>query len=42
VDAWLGRFRVFWKQRLDALGTEIARGQRRTPDQVGESAGNGP
>ena len=30
VDAWLGRFRVFWDQRLDALGTEIARG-RRTP-----------
>lgn len=30
VDAWLGRFRVFWEQRLDALGTEIARGKRRT------------
>jgi DNA-binding transcriptional ArsR family regulator len=28
VDAWVERFRVFWDQRLDALGTEIARGKR--------------
>jgi DNA-binding transcriptional ArsR family regulator len=28
VDAWLGRFRVFWEQRLDALDTEIRRGRR--------------
>jgi hypothetical protein len=28
VDAWLDRFRRFWDQRLDALGTELARGQR--------------
>ena len=28
VDAWVERFRVFWDQRLDALGTEIARGRR--------------
>lgn len=28
VDDWLGRFRSFWEQRLDALGTEIARGRR--------------
>lgn len=28
VDAWLEHFRVFWQQRLDALGTEIARGKR--------------
>jgi DNA-binding transcriptional ArsR family regulator len=28
VDAWLQRFRGFWEQRLDALGTEIARGKR--------------
>jgi DNA-binding transcriptional ArsR family regulator len=28
VDAWLDRFRRFWDQRLDALGTEIARGKR--------------
>lgn len=29
VDAWLDRFRGFWEQRLDALGTEIARGKRK-------------
>jgi len=28
VDAWLERFRGFWNQRLDALGTELARGRR--------------
>jgi DNA-binding transcriptional ArsR family regulator len=28
VDAWLERFRGFWSQRLDALGTELARGRR--------------
>ncbi|MFJ3670610.1 ArsR/SmtB family transcription factor [Streptomyces sp. NPDC090106] len=28
VDAWLERFRGFWDQRLDALGTELARGRR--------------
>jgi DNA-binding transcriptional ArsR family regulator len=28
VDAWLDRFRGFWDQRLDALGTELARGRR--------------
>ncbi|PVZ08297.1 DNA-binding transcriptional ArsR family regulator [Actinomycetospora cinnamomea] len=28
VDVWVGRFRRFWEQRLDALGTEIARGKR--------------
>jgi DNA-binding transcriptional ArsR family regulator len=33
VDAWLERFRSLWEQRLDALGTELARGRRaaRTP-----------
>jgi DNA-binding transcriptional ArsR family regulator len=32
VDEWLGRYRVLWEQRLDALHTEIARGkhQRRS------------
>jgi DNA-binding transcriptional ArsR family regulator len=29
VDAWLDRYRRVWDQRLDALGTEIARGRRR-------------
>jgi DNA-binding transcriptional ArsR family regulator len=28
VDAWLDRYRRVWDQRLDALGTEIARGRR--------------
>jgi DNA-binding transcriptional ArsR family regulator len=30
VDAWLARYRRFWPQRLDALGTEIARGRKRS------------
>jgi DNA-binding transcriptional ArsR family regulator len=29
VDAWVEQFRVFWDQKLDALGTEIARGRKR-------------
>lgn len=28
ADAWLGAFRSFWQPRLDALGTELARGRR--------------
>jgi len=28
IDMWLERFRRFWEQRLDALGTELARGRR--------------
>jgi DNA-binding transcriptional ArsR family regulator len=28
VDRWLAPFRAFWAPRLDALGTEIARGRR--------------
>jgi DNA-binding transcriptional ArsR family regulator len=28
VDVWLGRFRGFWSQHLDALATELARGRR--------------
>jgi DNA-binding transcriptional ArsR family regulator len=28
VDQWLEPYRRFWNQRLDALGTEIARGKR--------------
>ncbi|HEX5091019.1 MAG TPA: metalloregulator ArsR/SmtB family transcription factor [Nocardioides sp.] len=27
VDAWLGGFRHFWDQRLDALETELRRGR---------------
>lgn len=29
VDAWLEPYRRFWNSRLDALGTELARGKRR-------------
>ena len=28
IDAWLTGFRRFWDQRLDALATELARGDR--------------
>ena len=28
VDAWLDPFRIFWTNRLMALGTEIARGKK--------------
>jgi len=28
VDDWLGRYRVLWEQRLDALHAEVARGKR--------------
>jgi DNA-binding transcriptional ArsR family regulator len=28
VDRWLAPFKRFWEQRLDALGTELARGKR--------------
>lgn len=28
VDDWLGRYRMLWGQRLDALHTEVARGKR--------------
>lgn len=40
VDQWLGRFRVFWESKLDALETEIARGkrERRRAAQDGVSA----
>ena len=28
VDEWLGGFRSFWEQRMDALETELVRGRR--------------
>jgi hypothetical protein len=28
VDRWLDQFRQYWSFRLDALGTELARGKR--------------
>ena len=36
VDAWLDRFRRLWNQRLDALGTELARGRRAARSPTGE------
>jgi DNA-binding transcriptional ArsR family regulator len=35
IDAWLDRYRQFWTQRLDALGTELARGKRQRRQQEG-------
>ena len=28
LDDWLGRYRVIWERRLDALHAEVARGKR--------------
>jgi DNA-binding transcriptional ArsR family regulator len=39
VDIWLERFRRFWNQRLDALGTELARGKRERHEQREGTAG---
>lgn len=36
VDMWLERYRRFWTQRLDALGTELARGKRERGTTEGE------
>lgn len=32
LDSWIGRYRLLWEQRLDALHTEIARGKRERRD----------
>ncbi|SCL71395.1 DNA-binding transcriptional regulator, ArsR family [Micromonospora citrea] len=32
LDRWLDRYRRFWNQRLDALGTELARGRARAAE----------
>lgn len=40
VDMWLERYRRFWDQRLDAIGTELARGRRdRRGDRGGDRGG---
>jgi DNA-binding transcriptional ArsR family regulator/RimJ/RimL family protein N-acetyltransferase len=43
VDMWLEGFRRFWTQRLDALGTELARGkrERRRKDDASNSSSGG-
>jgi DNA-binding transcriptional ArsR family regulator len=33
LDAWIGRYRPFWAQHLDALETELRRARRRRKDQ---------
>ena len=42
VDLWLERFRRFWTQRLDALGTELARGRHERRHHRTDSAGAPP
>ncbi len=37
VDDWLATVRSFWEQRLDALGTELARGARTRRNQTGSA-----
>jgi DNA-binding transcriptional ArsR family regulator len=41
VEAWLARYRVFWAQRLDALGTEVRRGRRDRHDGTTSGATEG-
>jgi len=33
LDAWLGRYRGFWQQRLDALDTQLRRARRTTDEE---------
>jgi DNA-binding transcriptional ArsR family regulator len=40
VEQWLERFRGFWAQPLDALGTELARGKRSAPTRKRRSRGD--
>lgn len=37
ADAWFAEFRRFWQPKLDALGTELARGRRER--RLAEAAG---
>jgi DNA-binding transcriptional ArsR family regulator len=36
VDVWLDRFRRFWTPHLDALATELARGERQRRPRLSE------
>ncbi|MFF1632684.1 ArsR/SmtB family transcription factor [Leifsonia sp. NPDC058248] len=38
VDRWLQPFRDYWGQRLDALGTELARGRRERRARIVDNA----
>jgi DNA-binding transcriptional ArsR family regulator len=42
VDEWLDRYRSFWRQRLDALDTELRRGNRGTRGTRGERQAHRP
>ena len=33
LDTWLGRYRGFWQQRLDALDTQLRRARRTTDEE---------
>lgn len=37
IDTWLAPYRRFWEPRLDALGTELARGKRARRQQADHS-----
>jgi DNA-binding transcriptional ArsR family regulator len=41
VDDWLAPYRRFWDQRLDALGSEVARGKRTRRGSKSHSANGG-
>ena len=36
VDGWLEPYRALWRQRFDALHTEVARGKRSRADMTGQ------
>jgi DNA-binding transcriptional ArsR family regulator len=36
IDRWLAPYRRFWEPRLDALGTEVARGKRASTHPIHE------
>src|SRR3954451_19016285 len=40
VDEWLAPYKRFWNNRLDALGTELARGKRRARKQSNNPRGS--
>ena len=42
VDEWLDRFRRFWTPHLEALATELARGQRARRTQPDHDHGSLP
>ena len=37
VEDWLGRYRALWRQRLEALHTEVARGKRERKSERGSA-----